>query len=421
MPSSAPYVTNDVDVGERLRLIRTARRCTLREVAERAGLSESFLSQVERGRTSASIASSAAHRRRAGHQHRRPLRVNGGRRSHGCCGAQTGRASHSEFSAGSSCSRRGRSSIWRSSSASSRSAARPEPSPTHTATPKSFSSFCAEPSDSSSATTSTSWARRQHPVLELDAAPHLKRGRRAGRSHVDHQPTELLGKGTIADGSTVQPAGASEARCHDRRRRRSSRDAPVSHRLRERASAPSPASCRCSTGRVRTRCQSMFAPYVKKYPGDKPQFTFMTNEANALAKIAGRLASRTSSGRTSAGCKYFAQSGLVQPWDTTLISNFKHLNPFMVKAGQYQGQAVGHPGRLGLRRDPLPHRQGEAEGEVVGPALRRALRGQDRVVRRPQAARVRRSLPRVQAAVNQTTPSSSRRRSSSSRRSTSCG
>src|SRR4030081_1617706 len=57
LPSSAPSVSNDVDVGERLRLIRTARRCTLREVAERAGLSESFLSQVERGRTSASIAS----------------------------------------------------------------------------------------------------------------------------------------------------------------------------------------------------------------------------------------------------------------------------------------------------------------------------------------------------------------------------
>jgi transcriptional regulator with XRE-family HTH domain len=57
LPSSAPYLTNDVDVGERLRLIRTARRCTLREVAERAGLSESFLSQVERGRTSASISS----------------------------------------------------------------------------------------------------------------------------------------------------------------------------------------------------------------------------------------------------------------------------------------------------------------------------------------------------------------------------
>jgi transcriptional regulator with XRE-family HTH domain len=57
MPSSAADVTNDVDVGERLRQIRSRRRQTLREVAERAGLSESFLSQVERGRASASVAS----------------------------------------------------------------------------------------------------------------------------------------------------------------------------------------------------------------------------------------------------------------------------------------------------------------------------------------------------------------------------
>jgi len=57
MPSSAADVTNDVDVGERLRVIRSRRRLTLREVAERAGLSESFLSQVERGRASASVAS----------------------------------------------------------------------------------------------------------------------------------------------------------------------------------------------------------------------------------------------------------------------------------------------------------------------------------------------------------------------------
>ena len=57
MPSSAAAVTNDVDVGERLRVIRNRRRLTLREVAERAGLSESFLSQVERGRASASVAS----------------------------------------------------------------------------------------------------------------------------------------------------------------------------------------------------------------------------------------------------------------------------------------------------------------------------------------------------------------------------
>jgi transcriptional regulator with XRE-family HTH domain len=47
----------DVDVGERLRAIRHLRRLTLKEVASSAELSESFLSQVERGRTSASIAS----------------------------------------------------------------------------------------------------------------------------------------------------------------------------------------------------------------------------------------------------------------------------------------------------------------------------------------------------------------------------
>jgi transcriptional regulator with XRE-family HTH domain len=57
MPSSAPDVSTEIDVGERLRAIRRSRRCTLRTVATRSGLSESFLSQVERGQSSASIAS----------------------------------------------------------------------------------------------------------------------------------------------------------------------------------------------------------------------------------------------------------------------------------------------------------------------------------------------------------------------------
>jgi transcriptional regulator with XRE-family HTH domain len=45
-----------VDLGERLRAIRLLRRRTLRDVAETAGVSESFLSQLERGRSSASVA-----------------------------------------------------------------------------------------------------------------------------------------------------------------------------------------------------------------------------------------------------------------------------------------------------------------------------------------------------------------------------
>ena len=136
--------------------------------------------------------------------------------------------------------------------------------------------------------------------------------------------------------------------------------------------------------------QSMFAQYVKAHAADKPQFTYMTNESDALAKLHAGL--KPDIFRPYVGwVKYFATSGLVEPWDTSLISNFKHLNPFMVKAGQYNGKQYGIPGGLGLRRDPLPNRQGDAEGAFVGSALRRPVQGQDRVVRRPRHARRRRA------------------------------
>jgi transcriptional regulator with XRE-family HTH domain len=44
-------------VGGRLRSLRQARRLTLREIAARASLSESFLSQLERGQTGATVQS----------------------------------------------------------------------------------------------------------------------------------------------------------------------------------------------------------------------------------------------------------------------------------------------------------------------------------------------------------------------------
>ncbi|MFL5960544.1 MAG: helix-turn-helix domain-containing protein [Gaiellaceae bacterium] len=44
------------ELGERLRAIRLLRRLTLREVADAAGVSESFVSQLERGRSGASVA-----------------------------------------------------------------------------------------------------------------------------------------------------------------------------------------------------------------------------------------------------------------------------------------------------------------------------------------------------------------------------
>jgi spermidine/putrescine transport system substrate-binding protein len=93
--------------------------------------------------------------------------------------------------------------------------------------------------------------------------------------------------------------------------------------------------------------QAMFAQYVKQHPGNKPQFTYMTNESDALAKIRGGL--KPDLFRPYVGwVKFFATSGLVQPWDTSKIPNFKHLNPFMVKAGQYGGKQYGIPADWGF-------------------------------------------------------------------------
>jgi spermidine/putrescine-binding protein len=93
--------------------------------------------------------------------------------------------------------------------------------------------------------------------------------------------------------------------------------------------------------------QSMFASYVKAHAANKPQFTYMTNESDALAKI--HAGTQADLFRPYVGwVKYFATSGLVQPWDPSLISNFKHLNPFMVKAGQYGGKQYGIPDDWGF-------------------------------------------------------------------------
>src|SRR3954470_22603728 len=93
--------------------------------------------------------------------------------------------------------------------------------------------------------------------------------------------------------------------------------------------------------------QAMFAQYVKTHPQNKPQFTYMTNESDALAKIHAGLKPNLFRPYVD-WVKYFATSGLVQPWNPKLISNFKHLNPFMVKAGQYNGKQYGIPDDWGF-------------------------------------------------------------------------
>ena len=93
--------------------------------------------------------------------------------------------------------------------------------------------------------------------------------------------------------------------------------------------------------------KQLWQPYLKKYAGEAPKFTFMTNEANALAKLQAGL--RPDVVRPYVGyVQDFAQSGFFQPWTPSLISNFKHLNPGMVKAGQFGGKQWGIPADWGF-------------------------------------------------------------------------
>ena len=88
--------------------------------------------------------------------------------------------------------------------------------------------------------------------------------------------------------------------------------------------------------------KGVWAPYAARYPHDPPQFTFMTNEANALAKLNAGL--RPDVVRPYVGyLKDFADSGFFQPWDPKLIPNLKQLNPAMVRAGQIAGKQWGIP------------------------------------------------------------------------------
>jgi spermidine/putrescine-binding protein len=88
--------------------------------------------------------------------------------------------------------------------------------------------------------------------------------------------------------------------------------------------------------------KQVWAPYARQYPGQPPQFTFMTNEANALAKLNAGL--RPDVVRPYVGyVKDFADSGFFQPWNPALIPNLKQLNPAMVRAGQLGGKQWGIP------------------------------------------------------------------------------
>ena len=167
--------------------------------------------------------------------------------------------------------------------------------------------------------------------------------------------------------------------------------------------------------------QAMFAQYVKTHPNNKPQVHLHGQrggraredprrpQAGSLPPLR-RLGQVLRDQRPRPAVGHEADLELQAP------------EPVHGQGRPVQRQAVRDPGRLGLRRDPLPQRQGEAEGQVLEPPVRRALQGQDRLVRRHRrCSRSPASTSGSRTRGTRRTTSSSGHRSSSSPRSTSSG
>ncbi len=97
-------------------------------------------------------------------------------------------------------------------------------------------------------------------------------------------------------------------------------------------------------GGLRLRRRPVHVRAVRQEVPEEQAEVHRHGERSGRARVSSSRASTADIFRPYVGwVKYFAESGLVQPWDTKLIPNFKHLNPLMVKAGQYKGQQYGIP------------------------------------------------------------------------------
>lgn len=87
------------------------------------------------------------------------------------------------------------------------------------------------------------------------------------------------------------------------------------------------------------------ASYTKEYP--KPKYTFLTSDDQALAKV--RAGFRPELVHPCIGyVRDWVNLGVVQPFDTSLISNFDNLNPSMVEGGQVDGKQYFVPADWGF-------------------------------------------------------------------------
>jgi spermidine/putrescine transport system substrate-binding protein len=93
--------------------------------------------------------------------------------------------------------------------------------------------------------------------------------------------------------------------------------------------------------------KGLWRSYAKEFPGKTPEWTFFNSDAEALSKGLGGF-----KGDVTHPCSGYIQSwveaDLLEPWDTSLLTNFPDLNAGLVKRGQIDGKQYQLPSDWGF-------------------------------------------------------------------------
>lgn len=83
--------------------------------------------------------------------------------------------------------------------------------------------------------------------------------------------------------------------------------------------------------------EALWRPYAREFPDEEVKFTFMTTSPEALAKV--RVgASPDMVHPANAYIQSYVDLGVLQPWDTSLLTNFPSLAEGLLPAGQVDGK-----------------------------------------------------------------------------------
>lgn len=81
----------------------------------------------------------------------------------------------------------------------------------------------------------------------------------------------------------------------------------------------------------------LWKPYAERFPAEKPKYSFFASDQEALGKVSAGV--RADIVHPCSGfIRDFVRSGVLQPWDTSLLTTFPDLNRGLVEVGRVEGE-----------------------------------------------------------------------------------